>query len=219
MSKPKHIAIAPAGECENPHALAERLGSAQELTSLSHSAYTHQLTKIHSLPALREMLTRYRDEILAPQELRCIYQAAEYANQNHLKELLALDKDLARSEQVQEFQLASREVGKRQLNRMRPMKDLRVLQRYRDAVNEGDACGWHTLVYGLVLSAYSIPVRQGLLHYARQTLGGFIQSAARPLDLSEEACIELQNELAVSLPPLIQETITPVNGSCIKLLS
>lgn len=219
MSKPKHIAIAPAGEYENPRGLAERLGSAQELTSLSHSAYAHQLTRIHSLPALREFLERYRDEVLAPHELRCIARAAEYAGQNHLKELLALDEELGRSEQVQEFQLASRHVGKRQLNRMRPMKDLRVLQRYRDAVNEGKAYGWHTLVYGLVLSTYSIPVRQGLLHYGRQTLGGFIQSAARPLDLSEDACIDLQNELSLSLPPLIQQTLAGVNGNCIKLLS
>lgn len=219
MPKPKQFAIAPAGECEDPRALAERLGSAQELTSLSHGAYTHQLTKIHSLPALREFLVRYRDEILAPHELRCIHHAAECAGHNHLKELLALDKELGRAETAQEFQVASRHVGKRQLNRMRQMKDLRVLQRYRDLVNEGKAYGWHTLVYGLVLSTYSIPIRQGLLHYGRQTLGGFIQSAARPLDLSEDACIELQNELCLSLPPLIQQTIAPVNGSCIKLLS
>jgi urease accessory protein UreF len=136
-----------------------------------------------------------------------------------LKELLALDKQLANEKALKDFRTASHNVGKRQLNRMRLLKDLRVVQRYRDAVNAGEAFGWHTLVYGLVLSTYSLPLRQGLLHYGRQTLGGFIYSAARPLELRESTCQELQHEITLSLPPLIQQTLTPKNGCCIKVLS
>lgn len=218
MAKQKQSAFEAASECLDPRSLAERLGSADELTSLSHSAYAPRLTKIHSLPALREFLVRYRDESLAPLELRHIFTAAECATRNHLNELIALDQELARSELIEEFQLASRHVGKRQLNRMRPMKDLRVLQRYRELVNDGKAYGWHTLVYGLVISAYSIPLRQGLLHYARQTLGGFLQSAAGPLDLTEITCTELLDELSLSLPPLIQDTVTQGNSSCFQVV-
>ena len=85
------------------------------------------------------------------------------------------------------------------------------------AVNEGSAYGWHTLVYGIILSTYSLPLRQGLLHYGRQTLGGFIGSATRSLDLPHDASLQLQVELNSSLPPLIEETIR-LNGSEIKLL-
>jgi urease accessory protein UreF len=97
------------------------------------------------------------------------------------------------------------------------MKDLRLVQRYREAVNEGKAFGWHTLVYGVVLSTYSLPLRQGLLHYGRQTLGGFIGSATRTLDLPEDAVLSLQMELNSSLPKLIEETIQ-LNGSALRLL-
>lgn len=209
MAEQTHQTFEAAGEYLDTRALTERLGSAGELTTLSPAAYGHNLAKVHSVEDLREFLLRYREEILGPLEFRHIIEAAECAANNHLKELFALDKRLAREPRLKEFQLASRAVGKRQLNRMRAMKDLRVLQRYRDLVNDGKARGWHTLVYGLVLSAYSIPLRQGLLHYGRQTLGGFIDSAARPLRLTETSRAELRDEQVLSLPPAIGQTLAP----------
>lgn len=219
MPEQIHPALDAAGECVETRALSERLGSAEELTTLSPAAYSHHLAKVSSLPALREFLLHYRDEVLGPLEFQHIHQAAECGSRNHLKELLALDKELARDPKLKDFRTASHHVGKRQLNRMRLMKDLRVLQRYRDLVNEGKAHGWHTLVYGLVLSTYSIPSRQGLLHYGRQTVRGFVDSAARPLELSEVTCRDLRDEISLSLPPLIQETLAPANGCCLKIIS
>src|SRR5262245_66639541 len=100
---------------------------------------------------------------------------------------------------------------------MRNLKDLRTLQRYREAVNEGKAYGWHTLVYGVVLATYSLPLRQGLLHYGRQTLGGFVHSASRALEIRDEASLQLQVEIYSSLPRLIDDTVR-LNGSPIRLI-
>lgn len=211
-------AIAAADESVDPRALAEQLGSAEELTTLSPTACSHYLTKIHSLPSLREFLLKYSETTLGPHELPSIYTAYQCAAHNFSRELLALDKQVATEFSTHDFQLASRHVGKRQLNRLRALKDLRLVQRYREAVNEGTAHGWHTLVYGIVLSTYSIPLRQGLLHYGRQTLGGFIQSAARTLDLPDAACLELQVEMNGLLRPMIEKTVS-LNGASIKLLS
>jgi len=211
-------AIAATDESVDPRALAEQLGSAQELTTLSPTACSHYLTKIHSLPSLREFLLGYAEKTLSAHELPSIYTAYQCAAQNFSRELLALDKQLANEFASHDFQLASRHVGKRQLNRLRALKDLRLVQRYREAVNEGKAHGWHTLVYGVVLSTYSIPLRQGLLHYGRQTLGGFIESAARTLDLPDTACLELQVEMNTLIRPMIEKTLS-LNGASIKLLS
>ena len=217
MSEQIHPAFDADHEAVDTRQLAERLGSADELTTLSPTACSHQLTKIHSLPALREFLLKYRDEALAPQEFRHIYQAYHFASQNHVRELLALDKELATNSVLKDFQLASRHVGKRQLNRLRPLKDLKLVQRYSEAVNDGKAFGWHTLVYGVVLATYSLPLRQGLLHYGRQTLGGFVDSASRALEIRNEASLHLQVELYSSLPRLIDETVR-LNGSPIRLI-
>lgn len=217
MSEQIHSAFDADNEAIDARPLAERLGSADELTTLSPTACSHQLTKVHSLPALRDFLLKYRDEALGPQEFRHIYQAYHFASQGFARELLALDTELAANPALKDFQLASRHVGKRQLNRLRPLKDLRLVQRYCEAVNEGKAYGWHTLVYGVVLATYSLPLRQGLMHYGRQTLGGFIQSAARALDLREDACLMLTVELNNSLPPLIEETVG-LNGSPLRLI-
>jgi urease accessory protein UreF len=218
MSEQIHPAFSAAEENVDTRSLTQQLGSADELTTHSPTACGHQLTKVHSLPALRSFLSSYRSTILGPHEFRHIYNAYNYAAKNFTRELLALDKEIGREPVLKDFQLASRHVGKRQLNRMRMLKDLRTLQRYRDAVNEGKAFGWHTLVYGLVLSTYSLPLRQGLLHYGRQTLGGFIESAARTLDLNSDACLDLQLELNSSLPIMIEETLA-ANGSHFKLIS
>jgi urease accessory protein UreF len=216
MSDQIHPAFSAASESVDTRALSEQLGSADELTTLTPIASRH-LTRIHSLPALREFLLHYKDEVLGPHEFHQIYQAFNYANQNFVRELLELDATLANKSPIEEFQLASRSVGKRQLNRMRNLKDLRTVQRYRDAVNDGKAYGWHTLVYGIVLSTYSLPLRQGLLHYGRQTLGGFIDAAARALDLSDEVSLRLQVEMNTAIPPLIESTVL-ANGCALKLI-
>ena len=218
MAEQIHPAVQVADEKVDARPLTDQLGSADELTTLSPTACSHQLTKIHSLPALRTFLRSYTHEVLAPHEFRHMFTAYTCANQNHTRELLALDLQIVEESALKDFQLASRHVGKRQLNRMRALKDLRTLQRYRDAVNEGKAYGWHTLVYGLVLSTYSLPLRQGLLHYGRQTLGGFIQSAARSLDLGHEDCLTLQLELNAELLPFIEKTLG-ANGHMLRVLA
>lgn len=217
MAEQTHPAFDADRESVDTRALAQHLGSADELTTLSPIACPHHLAKIHSVPALRDFLHWYRQDILGPCEFRDVYSAATLAAQNHARELLALDAELANEPALRDFQLASRHVGKRQLNRMRPLRDLKLVQRYREAVNDGRAFGWHTLVYGVVLSTYSLPFRQGLLHYGRQTLGGFIHAAARTLDLRAEVALELQLEMNAALPPLIEQTMA-ANGSALRLL-
>src|SRR4051812_27837929 len=126
MSEQIHPAVQVADEKVDTRPLTDQLGSAEELTTLSPTACCHQLTKIHSLPALRTFLRSYTQEILAPHEFRHIYQAHHLVNLNHTRELLALDTQVAAENILQEFQLASRHVGKRQLNRMRALKDVRT---------------------------------------------------------------------------------------------
>jgi urease accessory protein UreF len=218
MSEQLHPAVQVADEKVDARPLTEQLGSADELTTLSPIACSHQLTKIHSLPALRTFLRSYTQEVLGPHEFRHIYSAYEFAVKNHTRELLALDAQIARESVLKEFQVASRHVGSRQLNRMRALRDLRTLQRYREAVTSGKAFGWHTVVYGLVLSTYSLPLRQGLMHYGRQTLNGFVESARRSLDLAETDSFNLQVELNGELIPLIEHTLG-ANGHTVRLLA
>ena len=45
------------------------------------------------------------------------------------------------------------------------------MRRYAESVEAGVAEGWHTVVYGISMAVYSLPLRQGLIHYARETLG------------------------------------------------
>ena len=79
-----------------------------------------------------------------------------------------------------------------------------MVQRYLAAVENREAHGWHTLVYGLTLAVYSLPLRPGLLGYAHQTTRGFIHAAARGLNLTEAECRALFDELCAPLPGAVE---------------
>src|SRR6185312_8342900 len=59
----------------------------------------------------------------------------------------------------------------------------------------------------LTLALYSIPLRQGLLGYGYQTTRGFIYSAAKGLQLSENDCRALLDELCGNLPAAVEGLI------------
>jgi urease accessory protein UreF len=192
------------------HPLVAQLGSADGLVSLHTVADSLTARPITNFVALREFLHLYQERILLPHELPVIRDARQHAANNHVRELVALDQQLSNEPALRDFAAASRRVGRAQLQRLRPLRDERIVQRYLQAVEDDGAHGWHTLVYGLTLAVYSLPVRQGLLGYAHQTTGGFIHAAARSLHATEADCRALFEELCEPLPAAVEGLI----GSC-----
>jgi len=186
------------------HPLAEQLGSSEGLVALASASSLLRLKPVRDVRSLRRFLEAYRGRILLPLELPAIQSAHSHASRNGVQELVALDRRLAGEPLLGYFAQASRRVGQGQLRKLRPLRDLRVVQRYLRAVEAGEALGWHTLVYGLTLAIYSLPLRQGLLGYARQTMRGFIWRAPRSLGLPERACRALLEELCAGLPAAIE---------------
>jgi urease accessory protein UreF len=208
MPKGRQLALTDATEWLGDwHPLAEQLGSADGLVELGSVSSLLQLPPVNNIPSLRKFLGQYQLCILLPLELPAIEAAHGHATRNEVRELVALDQELAAESVLQNFAGPSRRVGQAQLQKLRPLRDQRVVQRYLAAVENGEAHGWHTLVYGLTLAIYSLPLRQGLLGYAHQTMRGFIYSAARMLALSERACRQLFDELCADLPLAIEEQL------------
>jgi urease accessory protein UreF len=197
----------PAEWLGDAHPLVEQLGTADGLASLHALADSLRVRPIQSLEALHDFLQIYRDQILVPLELPAIQQAYNHASQNHVRELVALDKSLANEPALKQFAAASHRIGQAQLQKLRPLRDERVVQRYLQAVTDGEAQAWHTLVYGLTLVVYSLPLRQGLLGYAQQTTRGFIQAAARSLKFTEANCRTLFEATCEPLSPTVEGMI------------
>lgn len=166
--------------------------------------------RIDSLAALAEFLQSYQATRLIPLELPAIVRAQILTSAGKSRELTALDRELSREPALREFAAASRRAGQRQLRRLRPMRDHRVVQRYLHAVDIGEAHGWHTVTNGLTLAVYSLPLRQGLSHYARQTIWGFIQTARRTVEFSETEGHQLLAELSQIWPRAIEATLATV---------
>lgn len=189
------------------HPLLAQLGSAEGLVTLSAAAESLQRPRVEDRGGLVSFLRAYYTEILLPKELPAIYRAYAHAARNQVLELVSLDREVGRQERRRDFAAASRRIGQSQLKRLRPLRSERVVQRYIHAVEAGQAQGWHTLVYGMTLAVYSLPVRQGLLNYTRQTLFGFIYAAARPLGLGEVDCRNLLGELCADLPRQLETVL------------
>jgi urease accessory protein UreF len=146
-----------------------------------------------SLPAVRAFLERYRERLLTPVELPAIQQAYNHATRGEVRELIALDRRLRAGFGRSAFAEASRHVGRLQLRRLRPLRD-RTLQRYLEAVDRGEATGWHVVVFGLLLAVFALPLRTGLAHYATRTQQGLLDSATRELPIPEPDREQLRRE-------------------------
>lgn len=162
--------------------------------------------------SLRRFLGGYQSRILFPIELPAIRRAFGHGTRYEVRELIALDVRLGDERLLQNVASASRKVGKTQLKRLRPLRDQRLVQRYLHAVQSGEAHGWHTVVYGLILSLYSLPLRQGLLRYARQTTLGFIQAASSDLGLDREVGEVLVGEFTACLPDAVNAVLAADGG-------
>jgi urease accessory protein UreF len=198
LAKPA-LTTDPAEWLGDAHPLVAQLGTADGLASLHALAESLTTRPVTSLAALREFLRAYHERILLPHELPAIQTAYQHISRNEVRELIAFDQQLVAEPALKDFAAASQRIGRGQLQKLRPLRDERVVQRYLAAVESDQAHGWHTLVYGMTLVLYSLPLRQGLLGYAQQTTRGFIQAAARGLQLKESECRELFDELSDQL--------------------
>jgi len=189
--------------------LIEQLGSAAGLAALAGGSGNLPVRRISTAADLQLFLQNYHTRILQPLELPAIQRAFNHARRNEVRELIACDRQMAGEPMLQNFSAASRLAGQSQLQRLRPLRDERVVQRYLGAVERGEAHGWHTLVYGLTLAVYSLPLRQGLVGYAQQTTRGFLQSAARSLALSESDYTTVFANLSAAFPAAVESLLAP----------
>ena len=184
--------------------LAEQLGSLQPLAPLEEAMAALCLGGVKGLPDLNLFLQSYDHHILQSFEFPIIARAFQHASRGETRELIALDLQLNQVPALAMFAEASQRIGRLQLKKLRPLKDLRLVQRYLAALDAGQAFAWHPLVYGLTLAVFSLPLRQGLLRYGEETLSGLAFAAARSRGFREAACREMLEPLFLGLPKAIE---------------
>jgi urease accessory protein UreF len=157
--------------------------------------------------ALGPFLEAYLAQLLLPLELPAIVEACGHARHGELRELLAQDDRLTTPLLPTPFAAPSRRMGRLQLARLRPLRDHRFIQRYLAAVESGSAHGWHTLVYGITLAVFSLPLRQGLLHYSRETLSALATAAGRSRSIGEWELDQILSPVFVRLPGAVESAL------------
>ena len=193
-------------------ALSMQLGSMENLNSAAEDGPIPELSRANDLAGVKMVLSRYCSEILFPIEWPAIRLAYEHASGNEFRELIALDKRLSSDASLRPFAAASQRVGRLHIKRLRPLRDQRLVQRYLRLLDEGEAHGWHTLVYGVILALYSFPLRQGLMNYAQQTLRGFILIAGCGRSWTDDEMGLALDDLLAGAPAAMETILaTPAN--------
>lgn len=195
--------------------LAVELGSAEGLECLKLASVAIDSACVNSMPALERFLDDYCATLLFPFELPAVAQAYHCTARSQVRELIALDRQFTGIRRLTAFASASARVGQAQLKRLRPLRSERVVQRFLKSVEAGEARGWHTLVFGLVLALYSLPLRQGLSHFAYQTIGGFVHAAGQRISIDDSA---RQRLLSACEPGIAKAIETVVAGARPQLL-
>jgi urease accessory protein UreF len=191
-------------------ALLEQLGAAEGFGLAPIEAARCASKKIDSLPDLRRFLHQYTAGVLILHELPAVARAYYHATHYQVRELLNYDRQLDLEGLPGQFSRASRAVGRNQLQRLRPLRDERLVQRYLRAMDAGEANAWHTLVFGVVLALFSVPLRQGLAHFAQQTLTGFVMAASSSI---QHSTAERQELLAENYDQISKAIETIVAGA------
>lgn len=181
-------------------------------------APTVHLEKVVDADSFFRFSEQYVNNLLVPIELPAIATASGYASRNAFRELLDLDRQIGTEPHIKIFEQASRTLGRNQLRKLRGLRDVRVLSRYRASVLDGNAFGWHMLVYGAVLHLFSIPLRQGLAKYQMQVLHGFAQSACQSLQWSQSEWCKVKHFIE-RMPVPSLESIDPSKESSVLQLS
>ena len=163
---------------------------------------------LHSATELGLLLERYRTNVLEPIELPAIARAHREAAQGRALELIKLDQQFAG--QHPEWLLlipASTRIGQDYLNRLRPLKDERTVQRLIEAVRFGRTPGHHLTVFGLTMAVFSIAQRQGLAEYAQYALEAVVATAAGKLKLTQADRDALLARSQACLPKAIERMV------------
>ncbi len=171
-------------------ALLTNVGSPGVMT-VTHDPFTSAM--VDGPASLSQFLDGYLTRLLLPCEWPAIVAACEHARRGQGRELIERDHRLAQDLAGTPFLEPSRQMGRLHLARLRPLRDDRQVQRYLAAVDSGKAHGWHTMVFGLTLAVYSLPIRQALLYYAQETLRALAESARRGTQVT---AAEMENILA-----------------------
>ncbi len=149
---------------------------------------------------LQGRLDRYVAETLCQSEWPVIVEAHRLASTGKIRELIELDRNWKADAQLGPFAEASFRAGRRQLNRLQGLRGERLIERYRAAINAGEAWGWHPIVFGLVLAVYQLPLRQGLLQFATHSLAGLASAAEGVRGLPPSQCQNALDHAVASLP-------------------
>ncbi len=154
-----------------------------------------RLEDLQNQAQLRELLEEYQLRVLIPLELPAILLSYHYACANMPRELIDLDRSIARKREFAAFTEVSRRIGRFHLKKLHHLLDCSPIQEYVHAVDCATANGWNMLVLGITFCVHNLSPHEYLGIYEKESLKGFISTAPLKFEFSERDHNKLINNL------------------------
>ena len=162
---------------------------------------------------LRLLIEGYLTKVLETIELPAIVRAHHEATHGRGLELIELDQLFAgRHPEWLLLTPASTRIGHDYLNRLRPLKDERIVQKLIEAVHLGHTPGYHLTVFGLTMAVFSIAPRKGLADYAQAALEAVVATASGRFNLTQLDRKALLAPSRATLPKAISRMVASVSS-------
>ena len=166
------------------------------------------LAPLQSIADLESLLECYQTTLLEPIELPAISRSSRMVARGHADELIALDQNFGGLHPEWLLLMpASTRMGRDYLNRLRPLQDERVVQRFIESVRYNRSPGHHLTVFGLTMAVFSIARRQGLAEYAQFALEAVVSTAAGKLKITQEERNTILARFQTRLPQTIKRMV------------
>jgi urease accessory protein len=149
---------------------------------------------VHDAKSMTHYLEHHLWPTLIHFELPVVRFAREAALHDDEDDLIALDACVDATKTAQELREASHSTGRQRLHAFCENKASLILNRFAQAIDEGQSPGHHTVVYGIGLAA--LPQQAVLTSWAFQSLSAVCLSAPKLLRIGQNAA---QRVLTTSL--------------------
>lgn len=216
MAVMSHQPDAPTGSLEAESLLGEVQSLAEEAGGPPWFVSNRPSKGVaESVEALSHHLHHYLTETLSRQEWPVIVRARTLTQEGKHQDVVQLDQEWGLKAHQNPFSEASFRVGRRQLSKLRGLRQERVIHHYWKAIEKGTAQGWHPVVFGVVLGVYHLPLRTGLIQFASHSLEGMVTSAERIGRLPAKACQTTLDLAITQLPQLLPPLPNPGEWRCV----
>lgn len=178
----------------------------------SHSAGLEtyvQLGIVKDKKTAREFITMQLSQNIHYTDAAFVSLAYDAAKKNDMEELIRMDEECTAVKLPREMRQASQKLGLRLLKTFAPICNDAFANRYRIAIESGEAVGHYSIVFGLYAFAMEIAKKDALTGFFYNAAVGMVTNSVKLIPLGQQDGQEILFSLHSVIDELVEKSLIP----------